>query len=116
MRWLWNALGLLSVAVGVVGAFLPLLPTVPFMLLAAWFFAKGNPAWEARLLAHPHFGPPNARWRERGAIGRRAKTFAVVSLAGSAVIGLLLLPGHWKWIPLGVAVLSGTFILTRPSE
>ena len=116
MRWFWNTLGLVSVATGVVGAFLPLLPTVPFMLLAAWFFAKGNPAWEARLLAHPRYGPPIRQWRERGAIGRRAKAFAIASLAGSAVIGLLLLPGHWKWIPLGVAVLSGSFILTRPSR
>lgn len=115
MRWLWNALGLLSAAIGVVGAFLPLLPTVPFMLLAAFFFARGNPAWEARLLAHPRFGPPIRDWRERGAIGRRAKAISVTMLAGSAVFGLLALPGHWKWIPLGVALVSGTFILTRPS-
>lgn len=115
MRWLWNALGLLSVAIGVVGAFLPLLPTVPFMLLAAFFFARGNPAWEARLLAHPRFGPPIRQWREHGAIGRRAKAVSGTMLAGSAIVGLLMLPAPWEWIPLGVALMSGTFILTRPS-
>ena len=49
-RHLWTGAGLAFVAIGAVGAFLPLLPTVPFLLLAAFCFAKGNPAWEQRLL------------------------------------------------------------------
>ncbi|MEC7400315.1 MAG: DUF454 family protein, partial [Pseudomonadota bacterium] len=77
MRRLYLALGLLSLSLGVIGAFLPLLPTVPFLLLAAFLFARGNPAWEKRLLDHPRWGPPIHDWRARRAIGRRAKYLAI---------------------------------------
>ena len=82
------AIGVLSVAAGVVGAFLPLLPTVPFLLLAAWCFARANPAWERRLLEHPRYGPQLRAWRARGVISRPAKWAAALSLlAGSATVG-----------------------------
>ena len=60
--------GLLAVALGTVGIVLPLLPTVPFMILAAFCFARSSPALEARLLNHPKFGPHLVAWREKGAI------------------------------------------------
>ena len=81
---LWRLLAVAAFALGVVGAFLPVLPTVPFLLVAAWAAGKGWPAFEAWLLRHPRFGPPVQRWRERGAIGRGAKWFATVMMAASA--------------------------------
>ena len=72
-RQLYLAGGLISVALGTLGVFLPLLPTVPFLLLATFCFARSNPVWEQRLLDHPRYGPPLREWRERRAISRKGK-------------------------------------------
>jgi uncharacterized membrane protein YbaN (DUF454 family) len=114
VRGVYLVLGLVSVALGAVGIALPILPTVPFLLLAAFFFARSNPAWERRILEHPRFGPPVRAWRERGAISRRAKLAAIAALAGSAALGLWALADPWRWLPLGVAVICGAWIGTRP--
>ncbi|MDF8332347.1 YbaN family protein [Novosphingobium cyanobacteriorum] len=113
MRLFWSALGLLFVAIGAVGAFLPLLPTVPFLLLALFCFAKGNPQWEARLLAHPKWGPPLLEWRTRRAIPRRAKKAALVTMTVSVIVTALTAGWPWVLIPVGVMALSGTWIWTR---
>lgn len=115
VRTVYLVLGLIAVGLGVVGLFLPILPTVPFMLLAAFFFARSNPAWERRILEHPRFGPPIRAWRERGAISRPGKVAALVAMSGSAGIGLWLLPEPWRYVPLAVAVICGSWIATRPS-
>ena len=85
-RLLWRALALLSVALAVIGAVLPVLPTVPFLILAAWAGGKGWPALETWLLNHAHFGPHIRRWRERGAVPRRAKWLATIMMTASAVM------------------------------
>lgn len=112
-RHLWTGAGLAFVAIGAVGAFLPLLPTVPFLLLAAFCFAKGNPAWEQRLLDHPKYGPALRQWRERRAISRRAKKAALLAMAIS--VGITALTAGWPWvlIPAAVMAISGTWIWTR---
>jgi uncharacterized protein len=115
MRVLYRILGGISVALGVIGIFLPIMPTVPFMLLAAFFFAKSSPEWEAKLLADPRFGPHIRAWRERGAISKRGKLFGIVGLTGSAIIGLVALDGHWQYVPLGIALVCGSWIATRPT-
>lgn len=115
MRPVYTVIGLLSVGLGVIGIFLPLLPTVPFMILAAFCFARANPVWERRLLDHPRFGPHIVAWRTRGAISRRGKAMALVALAASAAVGLATLNGWHAYMPLAVALISGTWIATRPS-
>lgn len=82
---LWRALALLSLALGVIGAMLPVLPTVPFLLVSAWAASKGWPAFETWLVNHPRLGPPIVQWRERGAVSRGAKWFATLAMAASAV-------------------------------
>ena len=77
MRLVYIAIGCTAVVLGVAGIFLPLLPTTPFLLLAAWAFARSSPRLEAWLVRHPRLGPPISAWRERGAIPARAKIVAI---------------------------------------
>ena len=84
-RWLWLLAGALSLLLGVIGIVVPLLPTTPFVLLAAACFSRGSARWERWLLAHRQFGPIVRDWREHRAVPLRAKQFATVMMVfGSA--------------------------------
>lgn len=96
-RGLWLSAGLLLVGVGIVGIFVPLLPTTDFMLLALPCFARSSPRLEAWLLNHPRFGPGLRAWRNERAIPRRAKVMAGIGmLAGYALFWGHVRPG-WIW-------------------
>jgi uncharacterized protein len=112
-RSLYLASGLLFVGLGVIGAFLPLLPTVPFLLLAAFFFARSNPAWEQRLLDHPTYGPPLRDWRSRRAISRRAKLAAIGAMSVGAGVTWFTLGYPWVLASLAILTVCGTWIWTR---
>ncbi|HYJ83095.1 MAG TPA: YbaN family protein [Allosphingosinicella sp.] len=113
-RFLYLGLGFASVALGAAGIFLPLLPTVPFMLLAAFFFARSSPRLEARILDHPRFGPHVRAWRERGAISAAGKRAALFAFAFSAVLGFVLLPFPWLLAPAAAGLIGGSWIASRP--
>jgi len=112
---IYRALGLLSVVLGLIGAVLPLLPTTPFLILAAYLFARSHPEWEARLLAHPKIGPSILAWRDHGAIPLFAKRLATVLLSISAVGGWFGLPEPWRYVPLAIAIGVLAWMWTRPS-
>ncbi|OED49481.1 YbaN family protein [Leisingera sp. S232] len=116
MRFLYAGLGLFFVALAVVGIVLPLVPTVPFLLLAAFCFANSSDRLHNWILAHNTFGPMITDWRDQGAIRPNAKKAATLSIA--AVFGLSLLIGVPAYV-LGIQaiVLSAvlTFIWTRPN-
>ncbi len=114
MRLVYLCLGGLALLLAALGAVLPLLPTVPFVLLAAFFFARGHPPLEAWLLRHPAFGPHIASWRARGAISRKGKRAALAAFAVSAVVGLVLAPMPWALAPLAAALIGGRWVWTRP--
>lgn len=111
------AAGSLLVAVGFVGAFLPLLPTTPFLILAAACFARSSPRLENWLLNHRQFGPVLRAWRERGAIPVKAKRLAC---AGMVLGYALFWWGHQPSLLLAAAVAAAmigaaAYVLTRPS-
>lgn len=90
---LWRLLAALALLLGLIGIVVPGLPTVPFLLVSAWAGGKGWPALEAWLLAHPRHGPVIRRWREHGAVPRRAKWAAsLMMLLSAAVLWLSPLP------------------------
>lgn len=90
MKILWGSAGLIFVALGVVGVFLPLLPTVPFLLLATWCFSKSSVRLHDWLVNHDILGPSIRDWRETGAISRRGKSLATLSIAAVFVLSLAL--------------------------
>jgi uncharacterized membrane protein YbaN (DUF454 family) len=117
LRALFLAAGLAFTAIGLLGVVLPVLPTTPFLLLAAACFARSSARLEARLLEHPRLGPPLLAWRERGAIPPRAKAMAVAgSGLGFLAFRLATHPGPLLTAAVALLMLGGlAYVLTRPS-
>lgn len=113
-RHLWTFAGWASLGIGAIGVVVPLLPTVPFIILAAFCFARGNPELERWLVEHETYGPHINAWRERGAISRKGKIAAGIAFAASAAIGVWRLPMPWAVLPVLVAIIGATWIWTRP--
>lgn len=115
MRAIWLTGGLTSLVLGLVGAVLPLLPTVPFMLLAAFCFARSSPRMHDWLTTHPRLGPPIDDWRRHRAIGRRGKRLATWSVVAAFSLSVWFGAPAWA-LGLQAVALSGVmlFIWTRP--
>lgn len=112
---LWRTLAIVCVALALLGSVLPVLPTVPFLLVAAWAGSRGWPQLEAWLLQHPKHGPAIQRWRDHGAVPRRAKVVAIAMMLLSAAI--LALSGVPLWLKLtasGVMTTAGVWLWLRP--
>ncbi|WP_282609798.1 YbaN family protein [Pelagibius sp. Alg239-R121] len=114
-RFFWRVAGLISLVLGIIGIFLPLLPTTPFVLLSAFCFSRGSQRLHDWLLTHPRLGPPILEWRDHGAISKRAKWLAAIAMILAFVVALL--GGAPKEaLVIQVVVLLGVavFIFTRP--
>lgn len=93
--------GWVMVALGFIGALLPVMPTTVFLILAAWAFGKSSPRFEAWLLDHPAFGPVLRAWRQDGRVSRKVKYIACGGMtAGLALFWITLRPS----LGLGLAV------------
>lgn len=115
-RILLLSFGWLAVAIGVVGAFLPVLPTTPFMILAAALFARSSPRFEQWLVDHPRFGKPLIDWRRNGAIARPAKIASVSLMAVSyGIIWFGGSPSLTVRLVIALILIScAVFVVTRP--
>lgn len=107
--------GLIALALGVIGAFVPLMPSTVFFIIAAACFARSSPRLEAWILSHAFIGEPVRAWRERGAISRRGKWLASAGMSLGFVLFLFAKPD----LPVAflvASVLAGCagFIWSRP--
>ena len=116
-RWVFLGIGWCFFGLGVLGAFLPILPTTPFMIIALWAFSQSSERFRSWLYNHRVFGPPLQRWHEHRVISASAKMASVGAMSASlaylvffaetplpvlAATGALMLFGAW-------------YILTKPS-
>ena len=101
-RFVYFTAGLFFTGLGMVGAFLPLLPTVPLLLLALFCFARSSKRFHDWLYHHPRWGPPLQKWQEHGVIPRRAKVAAISMMSLSMVI-MLVTTSLSVWLYLFIA-------------
>ena len=104
-RWLLLALAGLCLLLGVIGVFVPIMPTVPFLIVAAWCASRSSPRLHRWLLTHPRFGHLLQDWYEAGVVPRRAKWITTVMMAGSGTMMLVVAPSNW--LPAVLALLAG---------
>jgi uncharacterized membrane protein YbaN (DUF454 family) len=116
LRALWLAAGALMLGIGIIGIFLPLLPTTPFVLVAALCFARGDARVERWLLEHRLFGPMVRQWREHRAVSLRAKQIATVSMAVGCAIGAWLVPLPWNTIPPVLCLATAVWLWRLPNR
>lgn len=115
LRYLLLAFAGVCVALGVIGIFVPGLPTTVFILMAGWAAARSSPRFSAWLESHRVFGPMLKNWRETRSVSRRAKWSATAMMTLCAVI--LFLTAHKPWVAeaiTGVMALVLTWLWHRP--
>ena len=117
MKIIWFTLGSIALILAFLGVLLPLLPTVPFLLIAAFFFAKSSERVHSWLVNHKLFGKMIRDWHERGAIDRKAKYFATVSILLVLVVSVVLdIKLMIVLLQVFVLFLALLFIWTRPDN
>jgi len=111
VRWLLQALAAVCLVLALVGLVLPVMPTVPFLVVAAWAAARSSPRLHRWLLEHPRFGPSLRDWNEAGIVPRRAKWFCTVMMAGSAVSMPVFIPSRWlALVVLAIACMAAILV------
>ena len=118
VRYMLLGVGWLFLAIGAIGVFLPVLPTVPFLLITAWAWSKSSKRLHKWLYGNKTYGPYLVAWDRYGVIPPRAKALAI----GTMAVGWLFLTLYVAtsfWLPLIVGIVELAiiaFILTRPSR
>ena len=110
------SLGVLFVLIGVAGVFLPILPTTPFIIYAAWCFLKSSKKAYVWIYSHSIFSGPLKNWEENRAISKSAKLVSLTTIAFSAIYTQLAIDSLWvRYLVLFTLTLVSLFIVTRRS-
>lgn len=119
-RWAWWLLAYASLGMGILGIFVPGLPTTVFILIAAYAASRGSEKLHAYLLAHKRFGPMIRDWQTHRAVSRRAKWAATWTMLASTLILLAVMQfssSHRIWmvaLPIGCMAVVATWLWCRP--
>ena len=113
MRLLWGAIGILAIVLALAGSVLPIVPTVPFLIVAAFAFNRSSPRFHNMLMTHPVFGPQIRDWQEHRAIDPRVKVIVCVSMAVGLCVSWFILPHHYWAVQVVILTAVAVFIVTR---
>ena len=118
MKWVWFIIAWFSFVIGIIGAFLPILPTTPFLILSAFLFSKSSPKFHAWIMNLPMAGEAVRDWQQNRVINIRAKI-----LCACMIVLSFFLIWRSERIPLVIQILVtvtlasvGTFVVTRKSR
>lgn len=106
MKFFLVALGCISLVLGIVGIFVPLLPTTPFLLLSAALWVRSSPRLYGWLLAHPYFGEYVRNFRENRAIPLRAKILSLALMWGTMLYCVFALLDQWWWVQAALLLVA----------
>lgn len=118
LRGLFWIAGSLALLLGLAGLFLPVLPTTPFILLAAACYARASRRLHDRLLAHPAFGPVIREWQAHRSLPYRTKRIAIALMSVSITVSIIVVRQHpWlPWLLAMIGVAAGGWLWRIPSR
>ncbi len=115
LRWAWWLLAYVSLGVGIIGIFVPGLPTTVFVLISAWAASRGSARLHAWLLNHPRFGKAIVDWQAHGAVSRKGKWMASLTMLVCALITLWCAPLPWiKAFSISIMGIVCLWLWSRP--
>ena len=110
MRFIFTILGILSLGLGIAGSFLPVLPTTPFLLLAATLFLKGNKDLYHWLMNHPRLGVYISNFMIHKSIPRKVKVGSISTLWITLLCCAIFVADHWILRILFITIAIGVTI------
>ena len=118
IRWCLLAFGWANVGLGLVGIFIPGLPTTIFLIIAFWAFSKSSERFQIWLWSHPRFGPPIQAWHNHRVIPIKAKIFAATMMSFSFAYVAFFVADDWIMPTILAAIMipAAAYVLTRASR